>query len=163
MSARLLNEPPRFGNPIPSSGGSGLMSFRELYIGSLGDINLQDAVASPFFTVHYLLRLNRHCWHQIIQAICNEDRRIHGISDTSVGHSEDIKDSLAIVKRGVSLSWKGADNPSALQCKEALEEDFKSLVEQMDTLWQTREKLSTIRQQRSETRWSTLTNAFTYL
>jgi hypothetical protein len=44
-----------------------------------------------------------------------------------------------------------------------LEEDFKHLVDEADLLWKARDKNAQIRQQKSEVRWNTLTNAFTYL
>ena len=80
-----------------------------------------------------------------------------------MGHAEEIKKSLATVERGGSLAWPGRDDPLTMKTREALEEDFQHLVDQTDLLWQTRDKLAAIRQTNSETRWNTLTNAFTYL
>jgi hypothetical protein len=49
------------------------------------------------------------------------------------------------------------------ESQEALKEDFEHLVQQTDLLWQNREKMEAIRQHNSETRWNSLTNAFTYM
>jgi Mg2+ and Co2+ transporter CorA len=43
-----------------------------------------------------------------------------------------------------------------------LEEDFKHLIEQTDLLWATRQKMASVRQKNTETKWTSLTNAFTY-
>ena len=80
-----------------------------------------------------------------------------------MGHAEEIKKSLDTVKRGGSLGWRGREDEKSKEVQEALEEDFKHLVDQTDLLWKTREKMATIRQKSSETRWNTLTNAFTYM
>ena len=163
ISACILNEPPRFKSPIPTSKGRETKSVRELYIESFDFLNLQKATISPFVAIHYLFRLDFYCWSQIITAIREEDHRINGISDTSVGHAEEIKRLLTMVQRGGSLGWQGADDPMAKECAGALEEDFKHLVDQTDLLWQNRDKQASIRQQRSQSRWNSLTNAFTYL
>lgn len=92
-----------------------------------------------------------------------EDNRIQGISDTSVGHTEEIKKSLTVVQRGGSLGWPGRDEPISKQSQTALEEDFKHLVNQTDLLWQIREKMAAIQRRNADTRWTSLTNAFTYM
>ena len=101
--------------------------------------------------------------HGKITAIREEDHRIHGISDTTIGHTEEIKKTLDIVKRYGSYGWPGQDFPVTKQCKVDLEEDFQHLVEQTDLLWDNRDKMAAIRQKNSEARWNSLTNAFTYL
>lgn len=67
------------------------------------------------------------------------------------------------MQRGGSFAWAGKDEKATKESKEALQEDFKHLVEETDLLWQTRSKLAEMRQSRSEARWAALTNAFTYL
>ncbi|KAH0551635.1 hypothetical protein GP486_007149, partial [Trichoglossum hirsutum] len=120
------------------SGWTGPKSFRQLYLESFEDLDLDQATASPFYAVHYLLRLNCYCWNLVVNCIRDEDRRINGISDTSVTHVEEIKKSLSVVKRGGSLGWRGRDDGRARESREALEEDFQHLVEQTDLLWQAR-------------------------
>jgi len=80
-----------------------------------------------------------------------------------VEHSEEIKKSLSITERGGSIGWKGRDEAKTKEVQEALEEDFKDLFEQTEYMWQTRRKMASILQRRSQTRWTTLTNAFTYM
>jgi hypothetical protein len=155
--------PPSFTSPPPAPVILEPKSIRELYLDSFEYMDLAQAAASPFYAVSNLLRLNCFCWNQIITAIREEDRRINGISDTSVGHTEEIKRSLGIVQRGGSYGWAGQQEDCARQSKAALTEDFEHLVEQTDLLWVTRNKIATMRQSRSEARWTALTNAFTYL
>jgi hypothetical protein len=135
------------------------LSLRELYIQSLDFISLERATASPLYAVSTILHLNCFLWNQIITAIREEDQRLGGISDTTIGHAEEIKKSYTIIQRGGTLGWHGRDE----ETRESLVEDFKHLVEQTELLWQTRDKMAAIRQRNSETRWSALTNAFTYL
>tara|TARA_R110002060_G_scaffold4293_9_gene6807 strand:+ start:878 stop:1159 length:282 start_codon:yes stop_codon:yes gene_type:complete len=92
-----------------------------------------------------------------------EDQRVQGISDTSVGHTEEIKKSLSIVQRGGSYGWPGREESITKQTQADLEEDFKHLVEQTDLLWQIRKKMAAIQTRNSETRWNSLTNAITYM
>jgi hypothetical protein len=139
------------------------VSFRQLYLQSFEFVDLEKATQAPFYAVANLLRINCFCWNQIITTIREEDRRINGISDTSVGHAEEIKKSLDIVKRGGSLGWKGGDENITKDTKEALEEDFTHLVNQTQLLWDTRDQMTSIREHKSEARWNSLTNAFTYL
>lgn len=110
-----------------------------------------------------IFRLNCYCWNQIISTMRAEDRRVNGISDTSIGHAEEIKKSLDIVRRNGSFGWKGSDENVTKEQRTALEEDFVHLVQQTDLLWQTRDKMATVRERNSEGRWTALTNAFTYL
>jgi hypothetical protein len=124
---------------------------------------MTQVATSPFYAISFLLRLDCFLWNQIIAAIREEDRRIHGISDTTIGHAEEIKKTLDVVKRGGSYGWPGKDEPMTKQSKTALEEDFQHLVEQTNLLWETREKMEAIRQRNSDARWNSLTNAFTYL
>ena len=163
LSPRILTDPPAFKTQLPPRKSRESKSFREIYIESFEFVDLQQVTRSPFYAIAILGRLNCYCWNQIITAIREEDRRINGISDTSVGHAEEIKKSLAVVERGGSMTWPGRDEPLTKQTREGLEEDFKHLVDQTDLLWQTRDKIAAIRQTKSEARWNTLTNAFTYL
>lgn len=134
-----------------------------MYIESFSFIDAAKVAASPFFAISNLLLINYYCWNEIIARIREEDHRLRGISDTSVGHAEEIQRSLGVVQRSGSLGWKGNDEPQAIDIKNRLEEDFKHLVNETDLLWKARDNLAQIRQQRSESRWNTLTNAFTYL
>lgn len=163
LSPRILTDPPPFKSQLPPHNRCEPKPFRELYIESFEFVDLQQATRSPFYAMANLGRLNCFCWNQIITAIREEDRRINGISDTSVGHAEEIKKSLSIIERSGSLAWPGKDDPMTKETREGLEEDFKHLVDQTDLLWQTRDKIAAIRQTKSETRWNSLTNAFTYL
>lgn len=163
LSPRIVTDPPLFQSPLPPPKRLEAISFRELYIQSLEFVDLEKAVAAPFYAVASLLRLNCFCWNQIITAIREEDHRTNGISDTSVGHAEEIHKSLDVVKRGGSLGWKCSDEKVARETQEALEEDFRHLVDQSQLLWDTRDKMASIRARASESRWSSLTNAFTYL
>jgi hypothetical protein len=138
-------------------------SIREIYLESFESIDLTQVAASPLYSISFLLQLDCFLWNQIITTIREEDHRIHGISDTTIGHAEEIKKTLDVVKRGGSYGWSGKDEPITRQCKAALEEDFQHLVEQTNLLWETREKMSAIQQRNREARWNSLTNAFTYL
>ena len=80
-----------------------------------------------------------------------------------MGHAEEIQRSLSVVQRSGSLGWQGSDDRFVIETRKRLEEDFKHLVDQTDLLWQTREKMAATRRQKAETRWSALTNTFTYL
>jgi hypothetical protein len=163
LSPLIVTTPPPFTSIIPPPKQMEPISFRELYLQSFEFVDLEKAVAAPFYAISNLLRLNCFCWTRLITAIREEDHRICGISDTSVGHGEEIKKSLDVVKRGGSLGWKCTDDAVGKETREALEEDFQHLVEQNDILWQNRGKMAAIRTRRSESRWSSLTNAFTYL
>ncbi|TVY86875.1 hypothetical protein LAWI1_G008050 [Lachnellula willkommii] len=163
ISTRVLQPPPSFQSPRPASTTLKPKSIRELYLESFEYLDLAQAAASPFYATSSLFRINCFCWNQIITTIREQDRLINGISDTSVGHVEEIKRSLAIVQRGGSFVWAGKDEKATKESKEALQEDFQHLVEETDLLWQTRSKLAAMRQSRSEARWNALTNAFTYL
>jgi hypothetical protein len=163
MSPRILTDPPPFQSSIPVSSGNEPKSFRELYIESLEFTDPINAISSPFHAISNLLRLNCFCWNQIITAIREEDKRVNGISDTTIGHTEEIKKTLSIVERGGSLHWPGRESAAMKESQEALKEDFEHLVQQTDLLWQNREKMEAIRQHNSETRWNSLTNAFTYM
>jgi phosphatidylserine/phosphatidylglycerophosphate/cardiolipin synthase-like enzyme len=71
--------------------------------------------------------------------------------------------TLQVVKRAGSYGWLGRDEPKTKESKTALEEDFQHLFEQTNLLWETRDKMQAIRERNSEARWTSLTNAFTYL
>jgi hypothetical protein len=66
-------------------------------------------------------------------------------------------------QRGGSLGWRGQDEAHTADIRQRLEEDFKHLVNQTDLLWSARHKMAAISQHKSESRWTSLTNAFTYL
>jgi hypothetical protein len=163
MSPRIVTDPPLFQSRLPPPTDRNPKTFRELYIESFSFIDAAKVAASPFFAISNLLLLNYYSWNEILARIREEDHRVRGISDTSVGHTEDIQRSLGVVQRTGSLGWKGKDEPQAVDIRNRLEEDFKHLVNETDLLWKTRDNLAQIRQQRSESRWNTLTNAFTYL
>jgi hypothetical protein len=139
------------------------MSVREIYLDSFESLDLEQIATSPFYAVSFLLRLDCFLWNQIITAIREEDHRIHGISDTTIGHAEEITKMLDIVKRGGSYGWSGKDEQITKLTQSALVEDFEHLVKQTELLWETREKMAAVRQRNSEARWTSLTNAFTYL
>ncbi|KAH9208185.1 hypothetical protein DL95DRAFT_345754 [Leptodontidium sp. 2 PMI_412] len=163
LSPRILTDPPAFGSELPPPASLEPRTFRELYLKSFRSVDVLHVPASPFYAVSSLFRLNCYCWNEIIAAIRAEDNRIQGISDTSVGHTEEIKKSLTVVQRGGSLGWPGRDEPISKQSQTALEEDFKHLVNQTDLLWQIREKMAAIQRRNADTRWTSLTNAFTYI
>ena len=163
LSSRNLIDPPTFTDHRPTSRALSPKSFRELYLETFAFVDLAYASASPFYAISYLLRLNCFCWDKVITNIREEDHRINGVSDTTVGHVEEIQRSLAVVQRSGSLGWQGSGNQFVIETRGRLEEDFKHLVDQTDLLWQTREKMAATRRQKAETRWTALTNTFTYL
>jgi hypothetical protein len=163
MSPRIVTDPPPFQSSIPPPTDRTPRSFREVYIESLSYQNPAQLAASPFFAISSLLLINSYCWNEVIARIRQEDHRVRGISDYSVGHTEDIERSLGVVQRSGSLGWKGNDEPQTVDIRSRLEEDFKHLVNETDLVWKARDKIRQIRQQNSESRWTTLTNAFTYL
>jgi hypothetical protein len=155
--------PPAYRSTIPPPNAQGEKTLRELYIESFEHLDLSHAIKSPFYAMHHILRFNCYCWSMVITSIRDEDRRINGISDTSLGHVEEIKKALSVVKRSGSISWHGRDDEKARESRESLEEDFQHLVEQTDLLWQTREKMAAIQDQKSAARKTTLVNSFTYM
>lgn len=163
LSSRNLIDPPAFADHRPTSQALSPKSFRELYLETFGYLNLADASASPFYAISYLLRLNCFCWDKVITNIREEDHRINGVSDTTVGHAEEIRRSLSVVQRSGSLGWRGSEERFVIETRKRLEEDFKHLVDQTDLLWETREKMAATRRQKAETRWTALTNTFTYV
>jgi hypothetical protein len=163
LSPRIVTDPPPIDSRLPPPKRLEAASFRELYLQSFEFVDLEKATLSPFYAVSNIFRLNCFCWNQIITAIREEDRRINGISDTTVGHAEEIKKSLGVVERAGSLRWKGSDEKITKDTQHDLDEDFRHLVDQTELLWQTRDRMASIRTMKSETRWNSLTNAFTYL
>jgi hypothetical protein len=164
VSPRLLTDPPEFGSELPLITPLRPKSIREIYLESFEFIeDLSKAVTSPFYTISFLLRLDCFLWNHIITAIREEDHRIHGISDTTIGHTEEIKKTLDVVKRGGSYGWLGKNEPVTKQSQSELEEDFQHLVEQTNILWENRDKMAAMRQRNADARWNSLTNAFTYL
>lgn len=163
LSSANLIPPPSFTSPRPQPTTQSSKSFRELYLGAFSHLDVQTAITSPFYTISPLLRFNCFGWGRVITSIRDEDRRIHGVSDTTVGHAEEIKKSLSLVQRGGSLGWKGADVSLVKETKERLAEDFKHLMRETELLWETRDKMASNRRQKAERRWSALTNTFTYV
>ena len=163
VSPYNLYAPPPYSAPRPPKVKMAQRSFRELFLAVYPSLDLPAAIGSPFYAIHVLLRLNYVMWSEVIQSIRTEDRRIHGISDTTVGHAEEINKSLSLVQRSCSLGWKGRDEPMAVEVRTALEEDFRHLVQETQFLWQERDKMAAVRQRRSENRWTLLTNTFTYV
>lgn len=163
LSSLNLMPPPSFKAPRPPSTTLPIASLREKYLETFAFLDLQHATISPFYAVSYLFRLNCLFWTQVITSIRDEDRRIHGISDTTIGHVEEIQKSLRCLQRGGSTGWPGGNTPLTVETRLALEEDFKHLVGETDLLWQTREKMAAVKQHQAETRWTALTNTFTYV
>lgn len=163
ISPRILTDPPPFKSQIPPGNKHCPLSLREFYIKSLEFVSLADVIVSPFYAVSNIFRLNCFCWNEVITAVRLEDRLIKGISDTSIGHGEEINKAFNIVKRGGSYGWQGQDEPCAKETHEALIEDFQHLADQTELLWKNREKMASIKQRNSDARWTTLTNAFTYM
>lgn len=118
---------------------------------------------SPFYLASGLFSLNCFCWNQVITTIREEDARVGGISDTTIGHAEEITKSLSFIERSGSSRWHGSNEKPALDRKAELIEDYKHLVDQIKLLWDNRDKMAEIRKRNSDTRWTALTNAFTYL
>ncbi len=163
LSSSNLIPPPSFMSPRPQPTTQTPKSFRELYLETFSHLEIQSVAASPFYTISPLLRLNCFCWGRVITSIRDEDRRINGVSDTTVGHAEEIKKSLSLVQRGGSIGWKGDDLRLFKETKTALEEDFQHLMRETELLWETRDKMASNRRQKAERRWSALTNTFTYV
>ncbi|KUJ08650.1 uncharacterized protein LY89DRAFT_676565 [Mollisia scopiformis] len=162
MSVELLNDPPPFPSSLPPIRPE-FKSFRQLYLDSFDYVNLDYAVKSPFILVSSLFGLNCFCWNQVITTIREEDARVGGISDTTIGHAEEITKTLSAIERGGSYKWHGKDEQPAQARKAELIEDYNHLVDQIKLLWETRDKMADIRKRNSDTRWTALTNAFTYL
>ena len=158
-----LKPPPTFKEPRPEVVKIPTASFREKYIETFAFLDLAHATVSPFYAVSYLFRLNCLFWTQVITSIRDEDRRINGISDTTIGHVEEIQKTLRCLQRGGSTGWPGGDTKRSNETRLALEEDFKHLVQETDLMWQSRSKMASIKQHQSETRYTTLINTFTYL
>ena len=158
-----LKSPPSFKEPRPTFVTVSPASFREKYIETFAFLDLAQATTSPFYAISYLFRFNCLFWTQVITSIRDEDRRIHGISDTTIGHVEEIQKTLRCLQRGGSTGWPGGDTKLSTETRLALEEDFKHLIQETDLMWQARAKMQAIKQHQSETKWTTLTNAFTYL
>lgn len=170
MSVHTLATPPTFSpsmdDGIPKATAREPNSFRELYLSTFDFINLREAALSPFYCIHPLLRLNSFCWNKVINNICDEDRRLNGISEgSSVYHVAEIKKSLAVVERGGSLGWglRFPHPPLTEDTQARLEEDFKHLLDQSDSLWEQRKKMAAVRQRQADARSNALTNSFTYL
>lgn len=155
--------PPAYGSQLPPKASPEPKSFRELYLETFEYLNLEQAVLSPFYAIHYIVRFNGYCWSQVISEIREEDEQLKDISNSSVGHMEEIRKTFSVVQRGGSLGWKGLDTLITEKIKAYLEEDFKHLLEQSNLLWETRRMRTSIRQQETRAREKALTNSFTYL
>ncbi|EPS38611.1 hypothetical protein H072_7606 [Dactylellina haptotyla CBS 200.50] len=178
LSARTLTPPPPFGQEIPglrsqinpshtqASQFNQPQSLRELYIHALYLSNTSQATASPFYAICPLIKLNFHCWNEVINAIRTEDRRISDISEASFGHVEEIQHTLALIERFGTLGWQDTNTPppeAVEQIQAELIEDFKHLLNQTDLLWEERRNMSSVRDRQRQARWSTLTNTFTFI
>ena len=120
-------------------------SFRELSLPTCTCISLSEDVVCPFYVIHAFLRLNAYCWNKVITSIIGEDRRLNGISEgSSVVHPEEISKSLSLVQRSGSRAWPLNAEPSSLtrEAKEALEEDFKHLLDRSAFSWEQRRKMA---------------------
>jgi hypothetical protein len=156
-------KPPAYKSQLPPRALREPKSFRELYLETFEYLDLEQATLSPFYTIHYIVRFNGYCWGQVISEIREEDERQKDISNSSVGHMEEIRKAFSVVQRGGSLGWRGIDTPVAAETKTHLEEDFKHLIDQANLLWETRHKRAAIHQQEARAREKALTNSFTYL
>lgn len=163
LSARALITPPGYESPIPPRTARGPKSIREIYLETFEFLDLKQAVASPFYTIQYIIRFNGYCWSQLISEIREEDQQLKDISHSSIGHIEEIRKTFSVVQRGGSLGWKTLNTPVITKLQIYLEEDFKHLLDQTDLLWETRAKRTSIREQEARAREKALTNSFTYL
>jgi hypothetical protein len=163
-NSRLGIDPPFFGSQIPPPKTMQPQSLRELFLESFDFQDLTKAIESPFYAIQSLFRLSHWCWNQVNVGIREEDRRIRGISDERTSITYDIRRLLDVVQRGGSLGWRGCDLPATRIVQERLVEDFRSVVEDSNAMWQEREMRAAIAQQKAETRRTArLTNAFTYM
>ena len=156
-------KPPAYKSQLPPRALQEPKSFRELYLETFEYLDFKQAFLSPFYAIHYIIRLNGYCWSQVISEIREEDERQKDISNSSVSHMEEIRKTFSVVERGGSLGWKGIDTLIAAKTKTYLEEDFKHLIDQSNLIWETRHKRASIRQQETRAREKALTNSFTYL
>jgi hypothetical protein len=163
LSARTLTTPPTYKSQVPLRTSREPKSIRELYLQTFEFLDLEQAVTSPFYTIHYIIRLNGYCWSQVISELREEDQKLKDISHSSVGHIEEIRRNFSVVQRGGSLGWRSVDTPLTTKLKIYLEEDFQHLLDQADLLWESRAKRASIRQQEARAREKALTNSFTYL
>jgi hypothetical protein len=163
LSARALRKPPPYKSQLPTRISREPKSFRELYLETFEFLDLEQATISPFYTIHYIVRFNGYCWSRVISDIREEDQRQNDMSNSSVGHMEEIRNTFSVVQRGGSLGWKGFDTPIIAEIKVYLEEDFNHLIDQANLLWQTRNERASIRLQEARAREKALTNSFTYL
>ncbi|KAF3163421.1 hypothetical protein EYR41_008814 [Orbilia oligospora] len=182
LSLRTLCAPPPFGHPIPGLSSQSVptiskvsqynqpRSLRELYIDALKLSDLTEAASSPFYAFCPLLKLNFHCWNEVINTIRTEDRRLSDISEASLGHVEEIQHTLAMIERYGTSGWQDLSSTSKeppsqkVQNTQAeLIEDFKHLLNQTDLLWEERRNMASIRDRQRQSRWSTLTNSFTFI
>ncbi|KAK6532624.1 hypothetical protein TWF281_006805 [Arthrobotrys megalospora] len=182
LSPRTLCPPPPFGHPIPGLSSQSLptaskvsplnqpRSLRELYIDALDLTDLTEASTSPFYAFCPLLKLNFHCWNEVINTIRTEDRRLSDISEASLGHVEEIQHTLAMIERYGTLSWQDPSLTSTTPPSQTVQntqaeliEDFKHLLNQTDLLWEERRNMASIRDRQRQSRWSALTNSFTFI
>ncbi|KAK6505860.1 hypothetical protein TWF481_007750 [Arthrobotrys musiformis] len=176
LSPRTLCAPPPFGHPIPGLSPQSIPTvssvspfnqprpLRELYIDALALSDLTEAASSPFYAFCPLLKLNFHCWNEVINTIRTEDRRLSDISEASLGHVEEIQHTLAMIERYGSSGWQdSAPSERVKNTQTELIEDFKHLLNQTDLLWEERRNMASIRDRQRQARWSTLTNSFTFI
>ena len=130
-----LVPPPSFTAPRPPTLTQSSASLREKYIETFAFLDLAHATISPFYAISYLFRMNCLFWTQIITSIRDEDRRIHGISDTTIGHVEEIQKNLRCLQRGGSTGWPGGDSKKTVESRKALEEDYMHLIGKSIIQW----------------------------
>jgi hypothetical protein len=167
LSIRSLIAPPPFRLPLESDAPpkilTGPQSLRQLYLSTLEFIDCKEAIHSPFYATHFLFLLNGYCWNQVIDLTRDRDAKLNGISGTSVSQVEDIKKTFDIILRGGSLGWRHVSTPLEAETKAMIEENFTHLLNQANLLWETRNKMAAVRQQKRDARVSALTNSFTFL
>ncbi|KAI9890230.1 MAG: hypothetical protein M1814_004392 [Vezdaea aestivalis] len=140
-------------------------TFRELYLSSFKYVTASLAVASPFYALHYLFKLNGASWNAALSVLRARDKECREISSTNVGQVIEIQWTLDIIERRGSRGWRRPVDERDDLVKEnhqMLQEDFESLIREAKDLWETRRQMADIRKQRREARVSALTNAFTF-
>lgn len=168
LSTRIFVSPPKFGKSLPSPPVTPLtcaQSFRQLYLTTLPTLPIHIAVLSPFYTMTPLFQLCFHCWNTVIWNVREADKRVGGISTTSVGHTEEIQKTMSLLDRYGSYGW-GIDDRVKKTVEERrtmLVEDFKHLLSQTELLWDARRKWKAILDKRKDSKTSALTNSFTYM
>jgi hypothetical protein len=164
LSINLLNPPPRFGSAIPQKIAYKKSTFRELYLESFKDIDLKldltEAIASPFYAVHYLFRIQLYYIFSWMYYVIKEDIRLGRISSPMSWDAEGLEDLVLMVQRCGSKAWGNGKSEVTQKIKDALVTDFKELKSLADTLWSNRVKMEAERKAR---RVADVTGFFAYL